>query len=253
MTERYDEMAAAHYSAYRPPLHRIIMKRVLADDEWFAAGLDVGCGTGYSAIALAGHCDRVCGLDPSPSMLARAAPHDRVSYVLGTGERIPLVSGSVGVVTLAGSLFYADTNATGEEITRVCPQGLVVVYDFEVLLEDVLRRLEFSVSAGGSAYDHRANFSGVPGFTGLMAGSDRVSMHVTAAELAHVLLSDSHRFDFFAGRYRASDPFQSIVSELPTVFDRGAIEADIYYSKYRLGDEIGGRLRRINPDCRTTP
>src|ERR1044071_950921 len=88
MAERYDEVAAAHYAAYRPPLHRIILDRVLSGGEWFSLGLDVGCGTGYSAVALAGHCTRVYAIDPSSSMLANAAANESVIYIGGTAERI---------------------------------------------------------------------------------------------------------------------------------------------------------------------
>jgi hypothetical protein len=35
MTERYDELAAAHYSAYPPPLHQLILGRVLLNDGPF--------------------------------------------------------------------------------------------------------------------------------------------------------------------------------------------------------------------------
>src|SRR5690625_4484968 len=70
--ERYDANAAAHYAAYRPPLHAMILGRVLTGNASFDIGLDIGCGTGYSAVALAKYCKFVYGIDPSPSMLNRA-------------------------------------------------------------------------------------------------------------------------------------------------------------------------------------
>lgn len=235
MTERYDEVAAAHYAAYRPPLHKIILGRVLSEDESFTIGLDVGCGTGYSAIALADHCTRVYGIDPSPSMLAKSTPHERVVYLGGAAERIPLPDCSVDVVTFAGSLFYADSAATRDEIRRICQRGAaVVVYDFGVLLGDVLQGCGTDAREGESDYNHRANFSGVAGLTELAVGTERVSVEVTASELAHVLLSDSSRFDQFAKKYRAIDPFVALVAELCAPHDRAMIEANIYYSKYRV-------------------
>src|SRR5512135_2775248 len=136
MTERYDERAASHYAAYRPPLHRMILRRVLSESAHFRAGLDVGCGTGYSALALADACDRVYGIDPSASMLARATADQKVAYLRATADRIPLRNASIDIITFAGSLFYADADATRAEIRRVSPSGIVIAYDFEVLVGD---------------------------------------------------------------------------------------------------------------------
>lgn len=230
--EQYGPIVAAHYSAYRPPLHQIILERVLDDDEPFAVGLDVGCGTGCSTVALAGHCHRVYGIDPSRSMLREATQHPRVAYLAGTAERIALAARSVDVATFAGSLFYADLEAAGVEVRRVCRNGAVVVYDFEALLGDVLAPFGLDRRAAPD-YDHGANFSGVPGFTALSAGSERVRFQPTASELAHVLLSDLHRFEHFAGSYRVSDPFPPLLRDLQSNAAATAIAADIHYARYR--------------------
>jgi ubiquinone/menaquinone biosynthesis C-methylase UbiE len=55
MRERYDQVTAGHYAAYRPALHSLILRRVFSDADSFDVGLDGGCGTGHSAIALAAH------------------------------------------------------------------------------------------------------------------------------------------------------------------------------------------------------
>jgi SAM-dependent methyltransferase len=235
MTERYDSTAAAHYAAYRPPLHRMILGRVLSGDESFETGLDVGCGTGYSAVELAAYCAHVYGIDPSPSMLSRATAHERVSYLEGAGERIPLPDGSVDLVTFAGSLFYADSAATRGELRRVGRHGAVVIaYDFEILLDEVLHQIGVDARVGETDYDHRANFSGARGFEELAVGSERIGLRLSAAELAHILLSDSHRLDRLAQRYGSPDPFPQIAEELDAASERSAVEAEIYYSKYEL-------------------
>lgn len=235
MTEQYGQMVAAHYAAYRPSLHQLILGRLLSEDESFEIGLDVGCGTGYSAAALAKYCMRVYGIDPSPSMLQEAAAHKRVIYREGAAERVPLPDHLVNVVTFAGSLFYADTDMTCKEVSRVCrDKAVVIVYDFEVLLEKFLRQLGTFLRTGESAYNHRANFSDTSGYLELVTGSDRVNIRATPSEAAHVLLSDAFRFDYFAKRYRTSDPFRLLAEELQLTYDQITIEADIYYSKYRI-------------------
>jgi SAM-dependent methyltransferase len=233
--ERYDPTAAAHYAAYRPPLHALILGRVLGEDASFGAGLDVGCGTGYSALALARYCARVYAIDPSLAMLGEAVAHEKVAYLGGAAERIPLPDRSVEVVTFAGSLFYADAEAAGAEVRRVGGDGaVVVVYDFEILLDEVLRGCGVDPDVVETDYDHRANFSGVPGLIALAIVSDRVRLRVSTPQLAHLLLSDSLRFDLLATRFEASDPFAALVEALRSGREPAMIEADLYYSKYRI-------------------
>jgi hypothetical protein len=45
-TKQYDSAVAAHYAAFRPPLHRPILERLIRPGETFSVGLDVGCGSG---------------------------------------------------------------------------------------------------------------------------------------------------------------------------------------------------------------
>ncbi len=58
----YDDQIARHYAAYRPPLHQLIINEAL-ENQLFEVGLDIGCGTGCSAIALADRCRQVFGVD----------------------------------------------------------------------------------------------------------------------------------------------------------------------------------------------
>jgi SAM-dependent methyltransferase len=235
MTERYDSTAAAHYAAYRPPLHRLILSRVFSEGDCFGKGLDVGCGTGYSAIELARYCGEVFAIDPSNSMLARATAHERVRYLGGSAEDIPLGDDSVDVATFAGSLFYADRSSAAGEVIRVGRDGAVVlVYDFEVLLDEVLRACGVRAEASGSDYDHRVNFSGMSGLTELAVVSERVGLRISVPELVHVLLSDSHRFDLLAGRVGSSDPFPALVEEIGSRSEDVTLDADLFYSSYRI-------------------
>lgn len=236
--ERYDSNAAAHYAAYRPALHSMILARALPRGASFDIGLDIGCGTGYSAVALAEYCNVVHGIDPSPSMLERAIAHEQVHYVDGAAEHIPLPSDAVDVITFAGSLFYVNVDVAGEEVRRVGRVGATVIaYDFEILLEHVLRQCGIDSQANASGYDHSRNFSGVPGFNEVAVRSEQVTLSMSPAEAAHVLLSDSYRYDRLAARYRTSDPFEAVAEELRSAYERVAVAADLYYSTYRLVEE----------------
>ncbi len=240
MSEQYNESVANHYSSYRPPLHRLILARVLSERESFSDGLDIGCGTGRSSVALAKYCRHVHGLEPAQSMLDQAVPHDRVTYLCGAGERILLAANSVDVVTFAGSLYYTKSAALVAELERVCRRpALVIPYDFDVLLGDVLRQLGVLLPDAAPTYDYRVNFSDVDNFVETVVREERVTLEVTVEELAHVLLSNARRHAAFEQNYGAADPFPALTSELAAFGERRSLGANIHYSAYRLSGGVG--------------
>ncbi len=170
-------------------------------------------------------------------MLARAARDDRVTYFAARGEQLPIQNNAVDLITFAGSLFYADRAATGVEIRRVCSRNAdVIVYDFEILLDEILQGCGIDPQAAGSNYDHAVNLSGDPGFAEVVVKTERLNVETSASELTHILLSDSNRLDQFANKYDTPDPFGSLERDLRSATDRLSVEADIYYSKYRVVD-----------------
>jgi SAM-dependent methyltransferase len=235
MTERYDTNAAMHYAAFRPPLHKPILDRLLRPLESFRVGLDVGCGTGYSAVALSRFCDRVIGLDPSQSMLARAQSHPKISYIHGSGESLDqLPVHAFDVVTFAGSLYYAKTDRLRKQLVRVCPPGTVIlVYDFEVLLDAVVPELAAGCPVSISDYDHRAHLSDWPEFAVEMNGTYRLCLEVGEEAMAHLLLADSNRYDALVTRFSEDDPFASLVAYLKHSSKAIHLDAEIYFARYR--------------------
>ncbi len=268
MTERYDTAAAAHYAAYRPPLHRLILRRALGDDARFGDGLDIGCGTGYSALALAELCERVVGVDPSPAMLERATPHERVRYLPGSGDALPLPDHSADLITFAGSLFYTDTPATHAQARRVArPNALAVVYDFDLDLAPAFAAVlpkppppdmtqppppETSSEAHSetpasdapsalpapSAYNHRINLTGSAGFAERLVRHETVPVPMSPSQLAHVLLSDSHRLDRLAAApgiapaLSPADLHPGLTRSLAAQSHTYDVPANLYYAVY---------------------
>jgi SAM-dependent methyltransferase len=115
-------------------------------DWWFDAALhgryglhalDVGCGTGLTAVRLArrSEIDRVVGLDPSPAALTHARRRHGFPLVLGSALALPFGSESFDVLTCfdvlqhlpagSGSLSMAQA---ADELRRVLrPGGIALV------------------------------------------------------------------------------------------------------------------------------
>ena len=240
MVERYDTDAAAHYAAYRPPLHEQILEKALGRGRQFDVGIDFGCGTGRSTLALARHCDRVVGVDPSPAMLQQADPHERVSYLVGAGDAIPLPDKSADIITFAGSLHYADSEKTRMEVLRVGqPNATVLVYDFDLKIDPVLTRLGIDSAEAippESDYDHTANLSGRAGFVERQVTLETTDTEVSASDFAHIVLSDSNQLDRLARQYGSGSVHASLVEALRANADVVAIKADLHFSTYTLAE-----------------
>ncbi len=131
-----DDWLAGGYATSRPPVHSHILDRVTAlqSAAQIDLALDVGCGAGTSTIELMrrGIVGHVLGVDPSPAMIRTARGHvEGASFAVASAEALPVRSGTVGLITAAGSLNYADIPAFFSEAKRVLsPEGLLVVYDF---------------------------------------------------------------------------------------------------------------------------
>lgn len=235
MSEQYHQATAIHYAAYRPPLHGIILERVLSPQEVFKQGLDVGCGTGYSAIALAKYCSQVYGVDPSLAMLTAATPHPKITYRQGSGENLPIPNDSIDVVTFAGSLSYTKSQLLIAELKRICcSKATIIVYDFEVLLNHILVDCGINPQQkAASNYNHEINFSDRLDFQEITVGKEQINLEVTATELAHVLLSASYRYDAFAQQYAIADPFMKLVKELENAKAQHLLKVNIYFAHYQ--------------------
>lgn len=238
MTERYDSATAKHYAAYRPPLHRLILERVIGPSESFESGLDFGCGTGYSAIALADYCNHVYGVDMSQQMLDFAEPHPSVTYASGTVESFGSLPGQpYEIVTFAGSLFYVKSEALRKALMSACSLGgTVITYDFKVLIDELMGDIAVAVSPDTSEYDYDLGFSDWDEFEATAVEADKVRLDVSPAEAAHVLLSDSFRYDALQGALGDQNVFENLVSRLEERKDTIKLGADIWYKRYCLID-----------------
>ncbi len=106
------------------------------------AVLDVGCGTGSVAIVAKRHVGStgvVCGIDPSPAMIARAQSKARkarleVRFEIGVAEALPFPAAQFDVVLSTLMLHHLPRPVRQQfvrEVRRVLkPTGRVLIVDF---------------------------------------------------------------------------------------------------------------------------
>ena len=138
-------------------VHARILYLDRIDSGWHGVNtLDLGCGGGFMAEALASRGARVIGVDPWDTVLRVARKHARTSnldihYVVAAGESLPLGNDSVDRVVSVDVLEHVlDLRAVLAEIHRVLRPGGLFFFDTinrtwiarilaVRLLEDILR------------------------------------------------------------------------------------------------------------------
>ena len=125
--------AAERYAKSRPYFHPLVVDRIKerrGSYGRFMRALDVGCGTGQSAVAVAQIADEVIGVDVSRAMLAQAPAHARITYVAAPAERLPFDDGGFDLMTAGLAFHWFKRDAALREAQRLlCPGGWLVIYN----------------------------------------------------------------------------------------------------------------------------
>lgn len=236
----YDSITALHYAAYRPALHGPILAACLEEGSAFERGLDVGCGTGQSAIALAAYCERVIGVEPSAAMLGNALPHPKLTYLPHNGQDFDFEANTFDLIAFAGSLYYAKSQTLLDEVIRIGKDGSkIIVYDFDIPLEGILEKLGADLAARPeSGYNHQADFSSLDQ-TNLKVEkrlNQSLSFEIAVADLAHLLLSIGAHYNLLAAALGRADLYDTLANKLFVLYTSGSllVEAKTYATVYTI-------------------
>jgi SAM-dependent methyltransferase len=123
---------AERYERNRPHFHpRVIalIRERLQLTRPLPRALDVGCGTGQSAVALRACAGRVFAADVSAAMLAVAPAVEGITYVRAPAENLPFGAGEFPLVTVGLAIHWFDRHRFLAEASRVLgPGGWLVIY-----------------------------------------------------------------------------------------------------------------------------
>ncbi len=242
MQQDYDQQTAYHYAAFRPDLHHNILSDCL-DLRRFKQGLDIGCGTGHSAIALADFCDATIGIEPSKAMLEKVISHPGISYHLHSGNHLPFKSGQFDIITFAGSWHYAQSQELLDEVIRVsAPDGLIIVYDFDVSLRKLIMKMGIEPEfLGNMPYDLEADFSGLD-HTGLefkfKAHKSRLAPF-EAPQIAHLLLAQRDHYELLSNLFGDDLLYEKTINKVQELEAATDIKlaVNLYYTVYNRVEE----------------
>lgn len=127
---------ATGYAQHRPRYPHALVAALAEASPGRARALDVGCGNGQLAVALAGLFSEVIAVDASAAQVASAEAHPRVTYGVAPAEATGVAPHSVDLLTAAQAAHWFDLPAFYAEVVRVVrPGGIValVSYGFATL------------------------------------------------------------------------------------------------------------------------
>ena len=122
-----------HYRAHRAADRRIVNQIIaLMAVPRGSVVCDVGAGAGNYANALADEGFDVLALEPSHIMRAQADAHERVRWVEGVAERMPLPDGCAdALICVLAIHHFTSLPETAAEMQRICPAGPLVWFTID--------------------------------------------------------------------------------------------------------------------------
>jgi SAM-dependent methyltransferase len=151
---------ALEYDRYRPSPPEVALSVMMthAGTDRPQLVVDLGCGTGLSTRAWAGHAERVIGVEANARMVAQARAATgaaNVEFVEGFADETGVADESADIVTCAQSFHWMEPALVLAEAARMLRRGGVfAAYDYDVvpvIHPDVDAAFAAHVAARGTA------------------------------------------------------------------------------------------------------
>ncbi len=142
-------------------------------------------------------------------------------------------SESIDIATFAGSLFYAKNLKLYRELLRILkPNGAILVYDFEILLDNALQQLDLQPTSVESDYQFVVDLSDWDQLIPELSKIEHIELTFSPEELSHLLLADSNIYTLLATHLNQSEPYPHLVAHFHRLSEQHTLTAKLYYSKY---------------------
>jgi SAM-dependent methyltransferase len=120
---------AAGYARFRPTYPPALFDWLASVAPGRDLAVDVGTGSGQSAVELAERFARVVALDPSEAQLANATPHARVTYRCAPAEATGVDARTADLLAASQAFHWFDHPRFFDEARRVLrPGGVLAVW-----------------------------------------------------------------------------------------------------------------------------
>lgn len=142
---------AAAYAKYRPCYPAELFVFLAEQSPARRLCWDCASGNGQAAQGLVDYFERVIATDASAEQIARAEPHERITYRVEPAEETSLAAGSVDLATAAVAVHWFDFDRFYNEVRRVLkPGGVLAVWTYHrpvinPAMDDLIVRFEMDV------------------------------------------------------------------------------------------------------------
>lgn len=150
------------YEKYRPIHPASAIDTILSGlNPMQLIAADIGAGTGIGARLLANRGVRVVAIEPNADMRISATPHERVEFLAGTAEQIPLEGASVDLVTSFQAFHWFDFTKSLQEFHRILkPNGrLALVWSLWDQTDAVSKEYSRLIFESSKDLEHQAKSS----------------------------------------------------------------------------------------------
>lgn len=105
------QQGGASYAAHRPDYPGDLLAFLAGQAPARQLAVDIGCGSGQLTLALAGHFERVMGIDPSASQIMHAQAADNIQYRQAEAETVDIAPLKADLIVAAQAAHWFDLPA----------------------------------------------------------------------------------------------------------------------------------------------